>query len=352
MLQCSVFPELPLRFRASLCVPRSCERDDVESFISPYYAFAYFCRGIPSDGRPDIVGQVTAVELSHWSKLRLDFAITGADNCGTNSMRMNLQQHPDISFTHPNETDDFFMWTTQRRVLPLLSQVDDFNSRSTSGAIRPALLGLNHGGIFSHGLARVALSEIPHLQVLLVVCDPLGRLEKEFMKYRLCNRSASGQGQPDDGKCAESMAEVLAMPDFLAMQRMAPHLMEMKGLFGERLSILHQDSLRTSPRLTYHGLALLLGSTRPFLSGTSFRRYNSHRGHRTDLCMNASLVQALKVELESSGEYRILEELLSQEGGELPRRLLLHECRCDRPEELAEPQSTEICAGYDRPCNY
>lgn len=341
---------VPKTVRGALCAPQECEEVDIEELIAHYHAIMFHC-GSLHDTRPRKVGLSEASELSHWSRLKLDFAIVGVDNCGTNSLRMNLQQHPDVAFTSEEAVDDFFTSIVERRTLPLRSQVEAFNARRPNTT---RLWGLSDGGVFSAPLARLAASHVPSLRALLVVCDPLGRIEKEFMLYHYCGALASGDvppgARPDRQRCAESIAEALEMPDFLRMQRLAPSLTEMRALFDGRLLVLHQELLRLAPRITYTGLATALGAWGPFPPGTSFRRYNSRRGHRTDLCKDVALVERFKQVL--SEDYDGVAQALLLSGNEVPDRLHLRQSRCDRPEELIEADPEFRCGTYDWACGY
>ncbi|CAE8659102.1 unnamed protein product, partial [Polarella glacialis] len=106
--------------------------------------------------------------------------------------------------------------------------------------------------------------------------------------------------------------------------------------------------LRTSPRLAYNGLALILGATEPFPTEAEFRRYNHLAGHRTDLCRNATLVRELKEALDQ--EYVVIERSLTFEGGEAPEELKLRLTRCDREQELEECEASTL-DGSARKCS-
>ena len=126
--------------------------------------------------------QLAVAELSHWSHFRLDFVIAGLDNCGTTSLGRWLQQLDDIEFSRLGEEDDFFF--ENDRLLPFLSEVERFNSQWKS---HRTLKGLRHPSLWAHLRVRMALARIPQLKVLLVVCDPLSRVDKAFWWYHICD---------------------------------------------------------------------------------------------------------------------------------------------------------------------
>merc|ERR1712129_541697 len=110
------------------------------------------------------------------------------------------------------------------------------------------------------------------------------------------------------------------------------HLRECQRLFGSRLLLLHQESLKVSPRETYNQMAAFVGTRSAFPSRTRFHRYNSRGGHRTNLCRNASLHEALRQRL--APEYEALEEAFISAGVEIPAVVKLRQTRCERPEQL------------------
>lgn len=121
---------------------------------------------------------------------------------------------------------------------------------------------------------------------------------------------------------------------------------EARQLFGERFALVHQSALRHTPRATYNALAQFLG-TESFSASATFHRYNAHRGKRTDLCNNASFLQALKRRL--APEYRALAEVYKDAGLNVPQELRLKQTRCDWPEDLREGAESctwrQQCAG-------
>jgi len=171
-----------------------------------------------------------------------------------------------------------------------------------------------------------------------VVCDPLGRFEKVFWEMHLCRKRGPLDrkdpvtfGPERNGRCFERIGEALQYPELIEHWNVAQDLGSMDALFGPRLWILHQESLRLAGRAAYDGIAGFLGQ-RPFGAGSEFGRYNSARGHRTELCHNRSVIRGLKRLL--APEYQAIEALLQARGREVPEQLRRRDSRCDRPEEL------------------
>merc|ERR1719159_1585274 len=95
--------------RIGICAPLNCKETEVATDVVPQHVLLAFSRRRQSSHRT-IVGKSVStrvVELSHWDSVRLDFAIVGFDNCGTTSLRKNLQQITDIAFRDDAE-DTFF----------------------------------------------------------------------------------------------------------------------------------------------------------------------------------------------------------------------------------------------------
>ena len=81
------------------------------------------------------------------------------------------------------------------------------------------------------------------------------------------------------------------------------------GTTHSRLHLVHQVSMRNAPLETFSGMASFLGASSPFPPETEFVRYNSVRGHRTELCQSPMLQTVLRESL--AHEYEALEELLT-----------------------------------------
>lgn len=272
----------------------------------------------------------TVQELRHWSELELDFAIIGIDRCGTTSLYRNLARHPQISFT-PSAEDPMLTfgksasgqpaYTGDRRLLPLKSQVQEFNSLRTG-----KLHGLKNADIFHNALAREILTKIPGLKALLIGCDLASRFERIFF-HSFCSL----------GTCRPTIEETIcnrSTDSFWNETRLltAPHLQTVSANFP--LLVTHQEFIRRSPRESYQLLAQALGVA-PFPENTKFVRIGGEPGMRTGLCRNTSLLSRLQWHLKD--EYRALERIIDPRCREQVKcRRALRKTRCSRQEELRE----------------
>lgn len=341
---------LPPLLRSALCAPARCERTEVTALLLPrFFGLLLGSREALPFVLPE---QTVALELSDWSALSLDFVIAGIDGCGSTSLHRNLAQHPEIGFTS-DDVDAFFGQIIQHRLLPLRSQVEAFNGRRAGSRRRPAVLGLCNPTLFSNAIARQALALIPDVRLVIVLCDPLGRNEKRFMVHHMCHEDMDAAVRSGDASpvrawgaaCRRSIAALLDEPALLSKGLVGSHLAEVADIFGARLMLLHQESLREKPRETYSAIAAFVGTSVPFASKASFHRYNSRRGHRTDLCRNASLARVLQQRLRA--DYEMLERLM---GDGAPPSLRSRQTRCNRPEELSE--GAPHCGNRSARCTY
>ncbi|CAE7711302.1 mpl1 [Symbiodinium sp. KB8] len=205
----------------------------------------------------------------------------GVDHCGTTSLHRFSE-----------EGEDWFFWNKARH----RSWISEFESRMAAAAAAkrtltgssPRIRGVVNPRFFFNALLRKALSLIPHLkarsscdQVLVVVCDPLGRLERRYADFSAC----ATRGRV-------LVRGILPAQSFLTAARgWGKFLPEAPGLF-------------------FHGAANFLGASWEKLP--SFRRFNAWGGHRTDLCRNRTLTRALRLALEP--EYAALERFLELSG--------------------------------------
>jgi len=253
-------------------------------------------------------------------------------------------QNTDISFTQPGEDDFFFK---HDRILPYKSEVEEFNSAwMARGRQKPRLRGLDHPGLFNHPRTRYALAHIPGLRVIAIACDPLSRLDKLFWRFHLCRRDKTPLpvGPKRERRCWHSVGAALEEPEILTRWSMRDGLRSLQRLFGPRLHLIHQEYLRNLPWEAFNGVATFLGAA-PFPPWAMFQRHNWERGHRTDLCRNATLFRVLKARLEP--EYVAVEELLTEAGQEVTGEVQLRKTRCERAEELTFPSSRLRCSDTD-----
>ena len=121
---------LPSRLRLSMCTPHDCTPEWITSILIPEFEAGKMFGSQAASLLTGIFLQdvVNVQEVLNWPSLHLDFAIAGVDNCGTTSLHRNLEQHPEIAFSS-SEEDFFFVSDVVHRLLPLRSQVEEFNRR-------------------------------------------------------------------------------------------------------------------------------------------------------------------------------------------------------------------------------
>lgn len=317
--------------RFGMCAPWECSDAQARQEIVPAHL-----RQVPSLKFEHAFGLRSYLsELSHWSAMALDFAIVGIDNCGTTSLHRNLERHPNLAFTSSSEDWLFY----QYGVLPRRSKVEQVNAKviaASSGQPR-RLLGLKNPTMWASPVARSALSTIKDLRVIVIVCDLMSRFEKYFWRYHYCRK---GVKLSPGSTCKPSIAAALEDPKLLEQGRVSTHLREVASLFGPDALVLHQDDLRNTPHAAYSKLTKFLG-VQPFPSDYAYGRYNSRKGHRTDLCRNESLQRRLK--RVWSKDYATISTMLTAVGYP-PQHW---KTRCERPDELADDGRS--CSQYS-PC--
>ena len=348
--------DLPEEMRLTVCAPLVCNEALVlETIFQKVYA------PMIMGDRPErklanatFQGIVHVEELLDWSSFNLDFAIGGVDGCGTSSLHRNLDQHPELTFSTISE-DFFFSADLAHRLLPLRSQVESYNQQLKevkeekwrSSGFKPTLIGICNPTFFSNALARRKLAAMPSLKMVVILCDPLGRIEKNFMEYYYCfdsladakQRGLASRVRDASQPCFESARALLSerfgkLKWFWQQREMAVHMPALMNLFSGRIIILHQEQLRSHPHVVFPSLVNFLEARYSFRSSTVFSRYNSVGGHRTDLCRNASLVSALKLHLEH--EYQMQERMMKEATELVPESLQSRQTRCDRMEENSD----------------
>lgn len=146
----------------------------------------------------------------------------------------------------------------------------------------------------------MTLGVAPSLEVLLVVCDPVSRVDKAFWWYHICDPPLP---HPEFGPltrprgCFESIRSVLD-PEFLEKFRISRHVEHLRQLYPQRLLVIHQAFLRDAAWDTFLQVVGWLGINM-LPADVQLDRHNHRPGHRTDLCKNSTLVNMLKVLLAS-----------------------------------------------------
>lgn len=359
--------ELPQHLRLCLCVPATCAAEEV---VETVFAAQFAVEFMGDEPKSMLNGKsfrdvVEISELRDWSAINLDFVIGGVDSCGTASLHLNLEKHSEVAFL-TSDVDYFFTNKLAHRVLPLKAQVDEYNAlvlaareaKERLTGVTP-LVGACVPALFSTALARIKMALIPNLKLVMILCDPLGRLEKGFMHHYLCfadledaQRQGLAARASRHGSCYDSSAALLyekegELQSFWEDRQIAPHLPAVLLRFYERIFFLHQEELRRAPADVFSSLAGFLG-VKAF-PDIEFPRYNSIGGHRTDLCRNMTLVRALQQNLEA--DYQMQEKMmqLSNPNRSLMARLRRRLTRChdiDRVKVTYCPRRS-ACDGTD-----
>eukprot|EP00929_Paragymnodinium_shiwhaense_P101936 TRINITY_DN65131_c0_g1_i1.p1 TRINITY_DN65131_c0_g1~~TRINITY_DN65131_c0_g1_i1.p1 ORF type:complete len:515 (+),score=84.92 TRINITY_DN65131_c0_g1_i1:158-1702(+) len=350
---------VPNTVRSGLCAPKICSKDAIVAELIPRFVAILTSKITEKLEPPPPDGMSQAVELAPWSAFDVDFIITGMDTCGTTSLHRNLERHPKIELCNNLGSSDSFFDDLKRHILPPREQVNMWKAdcerklihKGLTGPIskdrRSFRLGLRQSMLFQLSHARMAMSLMPNLKVILVSCDPLGRVEKLFFRYLYCGSAGTDeQGwRPEGAECINSISQLQHLPQVLSHFSSSAALQKMSNIFIHRLIYLHQSRLEESPTETYNSIAKDL-SAGPFPDGFAFYRYNSRRGNRTDLCHNRSVVFRLQRMLQE--EYRAMELVHMARGLPPPIRLRSRQTRCSRQAELVPDRS---CDWYGR-CNY
>ncbi|CAK8996295.1 unnamed protein product [Durusdinium trenchii] len=206
------------------------------------------------------------------------------------------------------EEDYFITAQMAHRLLPLKSDVAAFNqqleaakdAKAQATGHRPHLVGIRNPMIFHLPLARHKIARITKAKMILILCDPLGRLEKAFMFHLYCfqgNLAEAKQqglasnftflGSPRDDTCFDSASVLLTERDgelksFWQHAEVAVHVPNLAQLFRGRMMVVHQEQLRRIPKNVFASLAHFLKVSPELIPSST--RHNSIGGHRTDLC--------------------------------------------------------------------
>ncbi|CAJ1446999.1 unnamed protein product [Effrenium voratum] len=273
-----------------LCAPPQCADQLGEVVVPRFLGYVLQVNHSMGVATPEVL---RAHELASWQEISLDFAILGINRCGTTSLHFNLGQHPEIAFMRPDGEDTFLF--RHKSILPRREDVEVFGSRYETHGTH-GLLGYRHSGLYSNARLLHGLQRVRHLRGILILCEPMGRLERFFLVDHMwrCygNEATAAKYRPGPmelkdrpPRCWRSVAEALedVAGGFLSEEhrrqlqtnpeamkhplleryhfgQLLPGLLE---LFGDRLLLLHQDALAEAPRQTYDRLARFLGAA-PF----------------------------------------------------------------------------------------
>lgn len=102
----------------------------------------------------------------------------------------------------------------------------------------------------------------------MILCDPVGRLEKLFHSHFQC-----GQGCFQSASALQTERQG-SLKQLWEKEMVAEHMWRLMQLFLGRLFVLHQEQLRADATATYHTLAQVLGAREAY-GAQSFQRYNA-----------------------------------------------------------------------------
>ena len=110
--------------------------------------------------------------------------------CGTSSLQANLYSHPEIDFTRGVEVEDVGIYASGQRnqFFPSKSRVQQHKTswtwRKKNSSVR---LGLRNPAISTYALSYYTIFMQQKSKVILIICDPLSRMEKQFMWFHYCH---------------------------------------------------------------------------------------------------------------------------------------------------------------------
>eukprot|EP00438_Fugacium_kawagutii_P015130 Skav226491 [mRNA] locus=scaffold744:195919:197357:- [translate_table: standard] len=313
--------DLPVNLRDTACFPSNCnERVLVNEIFEERFALPLMGPNAARKLRNATFEDVVQIqELADWSSIKIDFAIGGVDRISTTA-GWRLESNPFCARTGQNEVDcDPTAENDHRPLFPTRPQ------------------------------------RKRQLKMIMIFCDPVGRMEKHFMEFHYCfdhigldeakRRGLVGL-RPPNRTCFQSAMSILSeregeLSEFWIDRSVADHMPTMIALFSRRIAFAHQEQLRENSEQVLTSLAQFLGVEHSFQT-RHFPRYNSVGGNRTDLCYNQSLVRELQRHLEP--EYLMQEEILKKSGQSMPEALHKRITRCDRSEAARHCPLQRVCA--------
>lgn len=303
---------------ATVCFPAACNADQIRMELLPLLPSR-----VPYSAREALSAGMT--ELVDWAELPLDFALIGIDGCGTTSLRYALEEHPSVCFSKDtkkdasvNFEDPRLVWSKHANMmLPTRELVESLReSRQVALQAKPRCRA--YGYYFAIAFRSTSLLEflhrVPGLKLVLVVCDPVRRMESMSVKFRCKGDSfCSLSGALNDAALRE--------------KAFGPPLQRVTQRFGrERLYAVFQDLLTVRPMLDELAGFLGVGPLPP--EARILRYHVTNKGQLTDFCSNNSLAMNLKGWLRH--DYRTLEEALDVLGMPRPASLRQRRNRCDQ----------------------
>ncbi|CAK8999219.1 unnamed protein product [Durusdinium trenchii] len=164
------------------CGPKACGPSEIGPVALTHFLAEQM--QVSATAMPPLPGHEIAVtELVDWSSIPLHFVIAGAERCATSSLHYNLYHHPEIDFTLGPTAEDYsiFMQGQRNKLVPTRAQVENHVAQRSTKNQQPSMgasiMGLKNPVIVTYPLSYHAIAEMRSTKMILVLCDPLRRLE-------------------------------------------------------------------------------------------------------------------------------------------------------------------------------
>eukprot|EP00929_Paragymnodinium_shiwhaense_P040130 TRINITY_DN20976_c0_g1_i2.p1 TRINITY_DN20976_c0_g1~~TRINITY_DN20976_c0_g1_i2.p1 ORF type:complete len:669 (+),score=115.28 TRINITY_DN20976_c0_g1_i2:95-2101(+) len=252
---------VPVFWLLTLSVAKRMQRllDD-EQRIMPVRASRSYMRQVfqlaPSARRG--MGELFVAELGSWEELDLSWAILGFEGCGTTSLAKSLHAHPQLETLfvagNPYYESNFFWadWPQEYRLtepniqnmvgrhLLFKTEVNLFNSwRTKAPAAHQRLRGIKSAKYVHDDVSLRRLALIPKLKVLVLVEDPVVRIERGYLK----NVAAMLMGACDGKTACSEQPLVPALADCLERPCGVPLHYNAPGFYDWRNDLLREQGL-------------------------------------------------------------------------------------------------------------
>eukprot|EP00928_Gymnodinium_smaydae_P022251 TRINITY_DN18747_c0_g1_i1.p1 TRINITY_DN18747_c0_g1~~TRINITY_DN18747_c0_g1_i1.p1 ORF type:complete len:511 (+),score=101.89 TRINITY_DN18747_c0_g1_i1:64-1596(+) len=244
--------------------------------------------------------EIVVEELGAWASMQLAWVVIGFEGCGTTSLATHLQRHPDLELVfvkgRPYLGSKFFWgdWPHHHRLtepairglrgrlLPYRSEVELFNAWHSkplpaSPQALPRLRGIKSPKYVTDGVSLARLAEIPGLRAMIILEDPVLRIERAYLKNVAAWLADNATRElPSLASCIESPcgplvyvqeglwdpvrdpghSQLAIMPEAFVASR---HIAAAAAKFGEdRLLLIAREELRSDDRKLYGRLAAFL----------------------------------------------------------------------------------------------
>ncbi|CAK9077735.1 unnamed protein product [Durusdinium trenchii] len=252
----------------TVCALASCQTRHVLRSIAPMISFS----------NPQVYERFSGVAkvLSSWKFMKIDFAIIGTGGCGTTSLRRNLAQHAEVRFTNENEDELFapgyaYEYQGGFRLLPTEAQVNMVRcgrARCHGERKERVVLGVKNFQLHNFDFGLVALSMLDRVKLIMLVCDPLDRLEK-VLHYFHCGFDAQTRQHCQNRTVIDEIVAKWSSVAHLVEEHKehwvaARRLLIVSSLFDTRdVMVVHQQILREFPARLYRALFHHIGLQEP-----------------------------------------------------------------------------------------